>query len=79
MRNIFGDPKKVVGSKNDLFTLSTQLAASKFRKIPLFVCCGTEDFLIQANRKFRKHLVDLGLNLTYEESPGIHEGDIGIE
>jgi putative tributyrin esterase len=73
MRNIFGDPKKVIGSGNDLFALSTKIAASKWRKIPLYVCCGTDDFLIEANRSFKLKADQLGLNLTYEESPGNHE------
>ena len=53
MKNIFGDFKKVVGGPNDLFTLATNVANSKWNKIPLFVCCGTEDFLIDANHRFR--------------------------
>lgn len=73
MRNIFGDPKKVVGSGSDLFALSKQVAASKWRNIPLYVCCGTEDFLIEANHSFKRQAEMVGLNLTYEESPGIHE------
>lgn len=73
MHNIFGDLKKVEGGKNDLFALANLLAVSKWRKMPLFVCCGTEDFLIGSNRKFRDHLKGCNLNLTYEESLGAHD------
>ena len=73
MRNIFGDLRKVVGSPNDLFTLMEQVASSKWKTIPLYVCCGTEDFLIEDNRNFRARAASLGLNLTYEEEPGEHE------
>ena len=73
MRNIFGDLKKVEGSPNDLFTLAGNVAASKWRKIPLYVWCGTEDFLIEANHTFKTRADLLGLNLTYEEGPGVHE------
>jgi len=73
MRNIFGDLKKVEGSPNDLFTLAGNVAASKWRKIPLYVWCGTEDFLVEANHTFKTRVDLLGLNLTYEEGPGVHE------
>jgi S-formylglutathione hydrolase FrmB len=73
MRRIFGDPKKVEGSPNDLFALASSLAASKWKKNPCYICCGTDDFLIDANRRFRDHAKALGLSLTYEEEPGVHE------
>jgi len=73
MKSIFGNLKKVVGGSNDLFALATNVANSKWKKIPLFVCCGTEDFLYESNRKFREHANTLGLNLTYEGEPGIHD------
>lgn len=73
MRNIFGDLKKVVGSQNDLFALAENVARSKWKKIPLYAWCGTEDFLIESNRRFEAHAESLGLHLTYEEEPGIHE------
>jgi len=73
MRSIFGDLKKVVGSQNDLFALAENVARSKWKKIPLYTWCGTEDFLIESNRRFKALAKTLGLNLTYEEEPGIHE------
>jgi len=73
MKNIFGDFKKVVGGPNDLFSLATNVGQSKWNNIPLFACCGTEDFLKDANRRFRDHARALDLNLTYEEEPGAHE------
>lgn len=73
MKSIFGDLKKVVGGSNDLFALATNVANSKRKRIPLFICCGTEDFLCESNRRFKEHANTLGLNLTYEEEPGIHE------
>lgn len=73
MKYIFGDLKKVVGGPNDLFTLAANVANSKWHKIPLFACCGTEDFLIDANRRFRDQARTLGLNLTYEEEPAVHD------
>ena len=42
-------------------------------KPKIYQCCGTEDFLYDANVRFRDHVRSLGLDLTYEESPGTHE------
>jgi S-formylglutathione hydrolase FrmB len=38
----------------------------------LFIACGSEDFLIEDNRKMNAHLDKLGYDVTYEESPGTH-------
>lgn len=73
MRAIFGDPKKVSGSPNDLFTLAERVAGSKWKKTPLYIWCGTEDHLIESNRRFKTHSQSLGLNITYSEEPGIHD------
>jgi putative tributyrin esterase len=65
----------VQGSAHDLFTLSASLVNSPYKKMPFFVCCGTEDFLLDANHRFRDHARTLGLNLVYEEEPAAHEWD----
>jgi putative tributyrin esterase len=75
MKGIFGNLKKVQGSSYDLFSLSEKLVDSPWKKMPIFVCCGTDDFLIESNRKFREHASTLGLNLTYEEEPAVHDWD----
>lgn len=53
-------------------------AAADYAQMPsappvhFYLWCGTEDFLYQANLRFRDHARNLGLALTYEESPGDH-------
>lgn len=43
------------------------------RPLPkVFQTCGTEDFLYPANRVSRGKLLELGVDLTYEEHPGVH-------
>lgn len=37
--------------------------------------CGTEDFLIEPNRHFHRHLDEIGLSHTYIEYPGAHSWD----
>lgn len=74
MRNVYGNLKKVEGSKNDLFTLAEKTAKSAI-KPRLYQCCGTEDFLYQNNLSFRDFARELPLDLTYEEGPGAHTWD----
>jgi enterochelin esterase family protein len=38
----------------------------------LWIGCGTEDFLIDANRKFRAWLTSKGVTHTTVETPGAH-------
>jgi len=72
-RRIFGTLSKLPGSDNDLMALAERLAASEGPKPLLYQWCGSEDFLYQDNLAFRDHALQLGLDLTYEESPGSHE------
>ncbi len=72
MQGVFGDPDELAGSDNDLFHLARQVARSRVRP-RLYQCCGTEDFLYQDNVRFKELAESVGLDLTYEESPGEHE------
>jgi putative tributyrin esterase len=72
-RNIFGDLNSIENSENDLFALSTKLKDSGKILPKVYMWCGTEDFLYHENVKMKKHLMDLGYDLTYEESPGDHQ------
>ncbi|MDD4796270.1 MAG: alpha/beta hydrolase family protein [Eubacteriales bacterium] len=69
---IFGPADEVQGSDNDLFALADKLAASGKQKPPIYMWCGTEDFLYEQNHAMRDHLREKGFDLTYEESPGDH-------
>ncbi|UVI27473.1 alpha/beta hydrolase [Paenibacillus spongiae] len=69
----FGTREEAVGSRNDLFQLASDLSASSKQAPQLYQCCGTEDFLYDANLNFRDHAQQLGLPLTYEEEPGNHD------
>jgi S-formylglutathione hydrolase FrmB len=59
-----------VGGPNDLFTLAQHIDKEHLPK--LRIDCGTEDFLLQDNRDFHKHLEDLKLPHEYQEFPGAH-------
>ena len=70
---IFGNLKQLPGSDNDLLAVAARLAQSSQPRPALYQWCGTEDFLYQQNITFRDHAIQLGLDLTYEEGPGVHE------
>lgn len=74
IKRIFGTLEEARGSVNDLSHLAKQLTEQPKENIPkLYQCCGTEDFLYEGNTRFRDYVRDLGLELTYEEEPGMHE------
>lgn len=71
--HVFGDPQSLAGSRNDLFALAESVLRSGKRLPKLYQWCGTDDFLYLDNRRFRKHLETLGVEVDYAEGPGGHE------
>jgi putative tributyrin esterase len=69
---IFGKPEAFADSDNDLFSLARKLQKHPEDAPKMFVACGTEDFLLQGNRRFKREF-QKSFDLTYEESPGTHE------
>lgn len=71
--DVFGSKDTLKGSVNDLFAMADKIAYSGKTCPKLYMWCGTEDFLYDANVRFKEHLQNLGLPLTYEEGPGDHQ------
>lgn len=71
-QNAFGELDELRGSGNDLFALAETCKASGYPLPPLFLWCGTEDFLLSANRSARDVFRQKGFPVTYTESPGDH-------
>lgn len=70
---IFGEYDKVKGSDKDPKVLLLKLK-EEGRPVPkMYLCCGTEDGLVTANRDFRDFLNENGVDLTYVEGPGKHD------
>ena len=70
---IFGEYAKVKGSDKDPKALLLKLK-EEGRPVPkMYLCCGTEDGLVTANRDFRDFLNENGVDLTYVEGPGKHD------
>ena len=72
-KGIFGDGSLARGPEANLFSLAQRVASSAGPKPKLYLCCGTEDYLLADNRAFHQHLDLAGLAHTYEEGPGTHE------
>ena len=72
-RECFGEPDQLEESEKNPEVLVRKLKREG-KKIPeLFMCCGTEDFLIESNRDFHRFLEKEGVEHRYAEAPGIHD------
>ena len=58
------------GGINDLFALSEKLPQAD--RPALRIDCGVDDFLIEDNREFHRHLDNIGYAHEYEEYSGAH-------
>lgn len=57
----------------NLRLLTEKLLASDGPVPKLYVACGTEDFLYEANVEFKEHCEKIGYPMTYVEGPGVHD------
>ena len=73
LNNTFGDGAAYKGSRNDLAARANSLCKTGILKPKLYQCCGTDDSLLEANRRFKQFIEPLGFDYTYEEEPGAHE------
>lgn len=71
MRLIFGG--KPQGGPNDLMAIITR--ADRKTLPALYMDCGRDDFLFEANRKMHGHLESLGIPHEYHEDQGGHTWD----
>lgn len=69
----FGDLEKVKGSDRDPEALVRRVLDKGAEMPNLYLCCGTEDFLLAQNRRFRDFLDAQGVAFTYVEGPGAHD------
>lgn len=70
---IFGDPASILGSDRDVKHLALQASKSGRPAQRIFMACGTEDFLKDANDDFSAYLTSLGMEHTYVKNPGVHD------
>lgn len=70
---VFGRPEVLKNSDANPKVLAKKIVESGDTFPDLFLTCGSEDFLIEANRNYKAFLDDLGVKFTYVEAPGIHD------
>jgi putative tributyrin esterase len=68
---IFGDLDKIIGSDVD----PEQLYKECKNNMKIFMAIGTEDFLLEHNRRYKTFLESMGADITYFEEHGSHEWD----
>lgn len=73
LRLVFGEEANIAASGGDLIELARALAASDRPKPQIYQCCGTEDPLLDGNRRFSSAVEPLGFDHIYEEGPGAHD------
>jgi len=71
-RRVFGDLDRVLGSDKDPEALVLERKAKGGILPDIYMACGTEDFLLDVNRRFHDFLVKEGVPHTYVEAPGDH-------
>jgi len=71
--SVFGDVANLRGSDKDVEALVQKIKQENGTIPEIYFACGTEDSLIENNRKFRDFLCLENVEHTYIESPGIHD------
>ena len=72
-RECFGEPELLLESDNNPETLIRKLKAAGTKIPDIYLCCGTEDFLIENNRQMHRFLEEEGVAHEYHEAPGVHD------
>lgn len=73
--SVFGPIDKIKGSDKDYEALVEKLQAKNIPFPSIYMACGTEDMLIEENRRFHQFLIDHHVPVTYVEGPGAHTWD----
>lgn len=71
-RELFGDPSKLIGSDMDHEALYKRLKDQGKEAPFMYLAVGTEDDLLESNRRLRDFLKNEGADFYYEEGPGGH-------
>ena len=72
-RQCFGDLDRVEESDANPEVLVRRLKAQGAKLPGLYLCCGTEDFLLESNRQLHRFLQAEEVPHVYEEAPGQHD------
>ncbi|WP_226035484.1 alpha/beta hydrolase [Aquibacillus saliphilus] len=78
-KSIFGDLTQLQGSDKDPEALINNLKNTNTCIPSIYLACGTEDFLLDVNHKFRDFLQSEKVEHSYLESPGEHSWEFWNE
>lgn len=78
-RQCFGDLDGVETSRANPEVLVDELLSAGRALPEIFMACGTEDFLLENNRRFHRFLEERGVKHQYFESPGSHNDEFWAE
>jgi putative tributyrin esterase len=70
---VFGDLDTLLGSDREPEGLVHQLKSKKADIPMIYMACGTEDFLLNENRRYHNFLVSENIEHAYVEGPGVHD------
>ncbi|GGF70501.1 alpha-xylosidase [Paenibacillus albidus] len=73
--SVFGDLSQLLGSDKDPEKLVLDVKAKGLELPKLYMACGTEDFLLDVNRRFHDFLEGEKAGHLYEECTGAHTWD----
>lgn len=72
--NVYGDADSQTRKDNDIYKMVREISPEKINTLPfMYIDCGTEDGLIQANRDFSALLVEKKIPHEFRELPGKHD------
>ena len=75
IETVFGPPAALQGGDKDYYALARKAVEAGGPLPSMYLCCGLDDGLLEANRAYAQFLRRLGIPCTYEEGPGAHEWD----
>ena len=75
-KRVYGDDLEaaLISDRNPKYLIET-LSRSNVDFPEIYMACGTEDFLLEKNRRIDQLLTDCGVNHTFVTGPGSHEWD----
>nr|WP_019909469.1 alpha/beta hydrolase family protein [Paenibacillus sp. HW567] len=73
--SVFGDLSQLLGSDKDPERLALDLKENGLKPPKIYMACGTEDFLLDVNRRFHAFLEQEQIGHAYVESGGAHTWD----
>lgn len=71
--SVFGELEKLNTSVNNPEYLYLKMKEEKQDIPPIYMACGTEDFLLEENRAFHNFLLKENADVLYTEDPGVHD------